>query len=193
MSVSLVFATNNPHKIEEVSLLLKGMIPILSLKDIGCNDDLPETHETLEENSLEKARYVKDNYGYDCFSEDTGLEVAALNNAPGVYSARYAGPQRNNVDNISLLMHNLQHKADRDARFRTVITLIMGDRHWQFEGIVNGTIALFPSGTSGFGYDPVFIPHGHFRTFAEMNAVEKAAISHRGEAVKKLVEFLKSA
>ena len=146
--MQLVFATNNAHKIEEVNLLLGGQIPLLGLKDIGCHEELPETHETIEENSREKARYVKDHYRHDCFSEDTGLEVFALNNAPGVYSARYAGPQRSNTDNIALLLKNLEGITDRSARFRTVITLIIGEKEWQFEGIVNGTIAIKPSGAA---------------------------------------------
>ena len=187
----LVFATNNQHKIKEVELLLEGKMKVLGLKDINCNEELPETHETLEENSLEKAAYVKEHYGADCFSEDTGLEVFALNNEPGVYSARYAGPQRIDTDNMALLLKNLDGKPDRQARFRTVITLLVGNKQWQFEGICNGTIALQASGNKGFGYDPIFVPDGYTTTFAEMESAEKSKISHRGEAVRKLTNFLK--
>lgn len=198
MSMKLCFATNNKNKLTEVQQILGDQFQVLSLSDIGCHEELPENQETLEGNSEEKARYVYDHYSIGggalaCFADDTGLEVNALKGAPGVYSARYAGPQRNIEDNIRLLMDNLSGKTDRSAQFRTVITLILahGQQH-QFEGIVKGAIALHPTGTAGFGYDSLFIPEGHKQSFAEMRLKEKNDISHRGKAVSQLVHFLKT-
>ena len=186
----LCFATNNKHKIEEVAFATKNKITILSLSDIGCFEELPETRDTLEGNSLQKAEYVFQNFSIPCFADDTGLEVSALQNAPGVYSARYAGPQRNSDDNIDLLLKNLTGMGDRRAQFRTIITLIGLDKIYTFEGIVRGTIASERKGTAGFGYDPVFIPEGHTRSFGEMSIAEKNQLSHRAIAVAKLVSFL---
>jgi XTP/dITP diphosphohydrolase len=191
MKTKLCFATNNAHKLEEIQAILGNSFELLSLNDIHCKDELPETGNTLEANSLQKAQYLYDNYQVDCFADDTGLEVSALGGEPGVYSARYAGEQRSHADNVNLLLKNLVHKPDRSARFRTVITLIQGGKITQFEGIVNGKIIEELRGTEGFGYDPIFIPEEFDRTFAEMTLLEKGEISHRGRAFKKLVEFLK--
>ncbi|MDE5594229.1 MAG: non-canonical purine NTP diphosphatase [Muribaculaceae bacterium] len=185
----IVFATNNSHKLEELRKLTEGKIEILSLKDINCDDDIPETADTLEGNALIKARWVKNRYGYDCFADDTGLEVEALNGAPGVYSARYAGDGHDSQANMKLLLSNMTDKDNRKARFRTVVALIEGDDERLFEGIVNGLITYEPKGTSGFGYDPIFQPEGHDVTFAEMNAEDKNSISHRGRAVAKLIDY----
>ena len=190
MKTKLCFATNNAHKVEEIQAILGKSFELLSLNDIHCKEELPETGNTLEANSLQKAKYLYDNYHTDCFADDTGLEVHALGGEPGVYSARYAGEQRNHADNINLLLKNLVNKFDRSARFRTVITLIQGGNITQFEGIVNGKIIEELRGTEGFGYDPIFIPEGFNRTFAEMTLIEKGEISHRGRAFQKLVEFL---
>ena len=186
----LCFATNNKHKIEEVAFAIKNKIAILSLSDIGCFEELPETRDTLEGNSLQKAEYVFTNFSIPCFADDTGLEVPALNNAPGVYSARYAGSQRNSDDNIELLLKNLNGTANRQAQFRTIITLIGLDKIYTFEGVVKGTIANERKGAGGFGYDPVFIPEGHARSFGEMSLEEKNQMSHRAIAVQKLISFL---
>ncbi|MCU0355463.1 MAG: non-canonical purine NTP diphosphatase [Cytophagales bacterium] len=187
----LCFATNNRHKIEEIAQLVEASFEIVSLADIGCHDELPENQDTLEGNAFEKAEYVWTKFGVSCFADDTGLEVMALDGDPGVYTARYAGPQRNADDNMNLLLQNLSGKSDRTARFRTCIALILnGERHL-FEGVVKGRIAHERHGAGGFGYDPVFVPEGHIRTFAEMTLEEKGAISHRGEAVRKLVAFLR--
>lgn len=190
MKTKLCFATNNAHKVEEIQAILGKSFELLSLNDIHCKEELPETGNTLEANSLQKAKYLYDNYHTDCFADDTGLEVHALGGEPGVYSARYAGEQRSHTDNINLLLKNLVNKLDRSARFRTVITLIQGGNITQFEGIVNGKIIEELRGTEGFGYDPIFIPEGFNRTFAEMTLIEKGEISHRGRAFQKLVEFL---
>lgn len=191
MKTKLCFATNNAHKMEEIQAILGNSFELLSLNDIHCKAELPETGNTLEANSLQKAKYLFDNYQVDCFADDTGLEVHVLGGEPGVYSARYAGEQRSHADNIILLLKNLVHKPDRSARFRTVITLIQSGKITQFEGIVNGKIIEDLRGTEGFGYDPIFIPEGFNRTFAEMNLIEKGEISHRGRAFQKLVEFLR--
>jgi XTP/dITP diphosphohydrolase len=190
--MDICFATNNLHKIEEVSRLVGNNIHLLSLKDIGCETELPENQATLEGNSLEKAEYVYQHYKIPCFADDTGLEVNALNGAPGVYSARFAGPQKNSQDNIKLLLEKLEGNTDRSARFRTVITLIIGREVNRFEGIVRGKIAEKLSGNSGFGYDPVFIPAGYDISFAEMNTAQKNQISHRGIAIRKLTDFLRN-
>lgn len=188
----LCFATNNRHKVAEVSQMLEGRFELLTLQDIGCHEELAEDQETLEGNSRQKADYVWQHYNVSCFADDTGLEVEALDGAPGVYSARYAGPQRSDSDNIRHLLQNLEPHQNRKARFRTSITLILGGQQHQFEGIVEGTISKAWQGNKGFGYDPVFVPDGHDRTFAEMSSEEKNAISHRGRAVRQLVAFLKA-
>lgn len=190
--MELVFASGNEHKVYEVAKKLGGSIPLKGLHNIGCTTDLPETSDTLEGNARQKARYVWDNYRVNCFADDTGLEVMALNMAPGVYSARYAGDQRNSADNMRLLLENLQNQLDRSARFRTVICLILEGEEYLFEGTVQGTIRHEPSGTDGFGYDPVFEPSGYAITFAEMSVEEKNIISHRGKAIAALADFLAS-
>lgn len=186
---TIVFATNNRHKLDELRQLTAGKLEILSLGDIGCHDDIPETADTLEGNALIKARWVKEHYGYDCFADDTGLEVDALGGAPGVYSARYAGDAHDSQANMRLLLENLKGVADRRARFRTVIALIEGDEEKLIDGVVEGYITESPSGVNGFGYDPVFRPEGYDVTFAEMGSHEKNKISHRGRAVSRLVEY----
>lgn len=192
-SHELVFATNNQHKLDEIRQILDGQIHILSLADIGCHVDIPETADTLQGNALQKARYVASHYNMDCFADDTGLEVEALDGAPGVHSARYAGGQGHDSQaNMDLLLHNMEKKSDRKARFRTVIALIIKGEEHLFEGIVNGKILTERHGTDGFGYDPVFQPDGFDCTFAEMTASQKNAISHRGRATQKLVQFLTS-
>ena len=188
----LCFATNNRNKIAEVSQILEGNYKLLSLEDVGCHEELAEDQDTLEGNSRQKARYVWENYKVNCFADDTGLEVDALCGEPGVYSARYAGPQRSDTDNINKLLQNLQGHENRRARFRTSITLYLDNQEYQFEGIVNGTIAQEYKGDKGFGYDPVFIPEGYEQTFAEMSAAEKNAISHRGRAMQQLIQFLQA-
>ncbi|MEO1257296.1 MAG: non-canonical purine NTP diphosphatase [Bacteroidota bacterium] len=187
----IVFATGNPHKVSEVNIMLDGQFEVVSLKDIGCHEDIPETSPTIEGNALQKARYVYQNYGHDCFSEDTGLEIVALNGEPGVYSARYAGEERSAEANMQLVLEKMKDQPDRSARFKTVIALIIGGTEYTFEGVANGFIRKKKSGEGGFGYDPIFEPEGHSVTFAEMSPREKNAISHRGKAVEKLVRFLK--
>ncbi len=187
---TLCFATNNAHKVAEIQALLGTNFVLQSLKDIGCEEELAETGTTLEANSLQKAQYLFDNYHVDCFADDTGLEVEALNGEPGVYSARYAGEQRDSLDNIHLLLTKLKGQVNRKARFRTVITLIQAGVITQFEGIVEGHIMEELKGTAGFGYDPIFVPNGYETTFAEMSMEEKGSISHRGRAFQKLITFL---
>lgn len=189
--MKICFATNNGKKLEEIKGMLGADWQVLSLAEIGCREELPETGETLEANSAQKAQWVWDNYGVACFADDTGLEVEALGGEPGVYSARYAGPQRSNEDNMELLLQKLQGKQNRSARFRTVLTCIFAEGRQQFEGEVQGTIIDEPKGERGFGYDPVFVPEGHSRTFAQMQLEEKNTMSHRARAMKKLVQFLK--
>jgi XTP/dITP diphosphohydrolase len=189
---TLVFATNNPHKAKEVEQILGGQYQVKTLKDIGCLEDIEETADTLEGNAIIKAQYVKNNYGFDCFSEDTGLFVNALNGDPGVHTARYAGEARDADDNINLLLKNLADKTDRSARFITIITIIMGEKEIHLEGICPGRIAEQRSGTGGFGYDPVFIPDGYDLTFAELGEDIKNKISHRALATKQLVTYLQS-
>ena len=187
---SLCFASNNLHKVEEVKVALGDGLRILTLEEAGIREELPETQDTLEGNARQKALYVYENFGQPCFADDTGLEVDALGGAPGVYSARYAGPLRRAVDNIALLLENLRNKPSRAAQFRTVIHLVLPDGQWKFEGIVRGTIREDGKGTGGFGYDPVFVPEGFEKTLAEMSLEEKNLISHRGIAIRKLAEFL---
>ncbi len=189
--MKLCFATNNAHKLKELSQLVGSNIVLQSLQDIGCNADIPETGNTLQANSLEKATYIKKQFGINCFADDTGLEVDALGGAPGVYSARYAGEPANSENNINLLLKKMEGEANRTARFKTLITLLINNNQpLFFEGIVEGRIAEAINGNLGFGYDPIFIPEGFSCTFAEMTADEKNSISHRGKAVKKLINFL---
>ena len=186
----LVFATNNEHKLSELRQIIGGSFELLSLSDIGCHDDIPETADTLEGNALQKARWIKERYGYDCFADDTGLEVDALGGQPGVYSARFAGPGHDSKANMAKLLAMLEGEENRRARFRTVIALIKGGETHLFEGIVDGEIMKFPSGSEGFGYDPVFRPEGWEMTFAEATPDEKNAVSHRGRAEAKLIAYL---
>ncbi|MDA3881350.1 MAG: non-canonical purine NTP diphosphatase [Prolixibacteraceae bacterium] len=190
--MKLVFATNNEHKLREVQNILGDKFEILSLKDIACVEDIPETADTLEGNALLKAKYVYERYGYSCFADDTGLEVEALDMAPGVYSARFAGSQKNADDNMQKLLSDMNKINNRKARFRTVISLIIDGNEIFFEGIVNGHILETPCGEKGFGYDPVFKPDGYEQSFAQMNANLKNEISHRGRAVARLIEYLNS-
>ena len=187
---TIVFATNNAHKLGELRGIAGEEWNVVSLAEIGCHDDIPETAETLEGNALIKARWVKERYGYDCFADDTGLMVDALDGAPGVYSARYAGPGHDSVANMKLLLERMAGKDNRNAHFSTVIALVMDGEEHIFEGRVDGTIAREPSGCGGFGYDPVFVPENSGLTFSEMTAEEQNAISHRGRATRKLMEFL---
>jgi XTP/dITP diphosphohydrolase len=187
----ICFATNNQHKLEEIRALLGPFFQLKSLQDIGFYEELPETQNTIEGNSLQKANYVFERYGISCFADDTGLEVESLGGAPGVYSARYAGDHKNSEDNIDLLLKNLHSFQNRKARFKAVITLVEPDRISTFEGIVNGIILPERRGTKGFGYDSVFQPEGYQRSFGEMDLIEKNLISHRAIAVKKLINFMK--
>ncbi|HET8861382.1 non-canonical purine NTP diphosphatase [Marivirga sp.] len=190
--MKLCFATNNSNKIKEVSTLLGEDFKLVGLKDIGCNEELREDQNNLEGNSQQKAEYIFENYNVNCFADDTGLEVLSLNNEPGVYSARYAGPQRSDEDNMALLLEKLTNSSNRKARFRTVICAFIDNQKYFFEGIVAGEIAEAHNGDKGFGYDPIFIPDGYSKTFAQMSLEEKNKISHRSIAVKKLVDFLQT-
>lgn len=191
--MKLIFATNNRHKLEEVQAVLGAQYTLVTPGDLGVTEDIPEEQPTLEGNALQKAHYLYDRTGENCFADDTGLEVEALGGAPGVYSARYAGEGKNFADNMALLLKNMETAANRRARFRTVIALILDGKEYLFEGVVSGKIITAGRGTGGFGYDPVFVPDGYDTTFAEMTAEEKNKISHRGRAVAKLVEFLTAA
>jgi XTP/dITP diphosphohydrolase len=188
----IVFATNNIHKLKEIRELLKGDFEIVSLKDIGFEGDIPETGNTLKENASQKSHYIYDRYGLNCFADDTGLEVEALNGSPGVYSARYAGENCSYDDNVNKLLKELGNEKNRKAAFKTVISLIFDDKEYFFEGKVDGVITKEKHGEGGFGYDPVFQPNGYNKTFAEMELEQKNKISHRGKATLKLVEFLKT-
>ena len=188
--MKIVFATNNSNKLSEIKSLVPSSIEILSLRDIDCNEELPETNPTIEDNALQKARYVFDNYGFNCFADDTGLAINALGGEPGVYSARYAGKNAKAEDNIKKVLTNLKDETDRDAEFRTVIALIINGDETLFEGNCKGSITRKKIGKEGFGYDPIFIPEGFEKTFAELTKAEKGVISHRGKAVKNLVRFL---
>ena len=190
--MQLVFASNNPNKMEEIQALLPEIIQIKSLESIGCFEDIPETADTIEGNAILKANYVTQKYGYDCFADDTGLEVEALNGEPGVYSARYAGAQRNADDNMNKLLLNLEHETNRRAQFKTVIALNFKGKHYLFTGIVKGVITLEKAGSHGFGYDPIFKADGFSETFAQISAEEKGRISHRGLATQQLIAFLES-
>ena len=193
MKRKLVFATNNAHKLEEVAAILGDQVELLSLNDISCQTDIPETAETLEGNALLKSSYIYKNYHLDCFADDTGLEVEALNGAPGVYSARYAGGEGHDAKaNMLKLLHELEGKENRKAQFRTAISLILDGKEYLFEGVIKGEIIKEKRGDSGFGYDPVFMPEGYDRTFAELGNDIKNQISHRALAVQKLCEFLQS-
>ncbi len=189
--MKLIFATNNAHKLAEVQAVLGGEFELVTPRDCGITEEIPETCETLEGNAAQKAHYLHDRTGLDCFADDTGLEVAALDGAPGVHSARYATDGHDFAANNRLLLRNLAGKADRRARFRTVIALILNGEEHRFEGVVEGRIIDCERGAEGFGYDPLFVPDGCDRTFAEMTADEKNALSHRGRAVRQLAEFLK--
>lgn len=190
MKHEIVFATNNKHKLDEIRKIAGEKWTILSLADIGCHDDIPETADTLQGNAEIKARWIKEKYGYDCFADDTGLMVDALGGEPGVYSARYAGPEHDSKANMALLLKNMEGVADRKARFVTVIALIRGEELKMFEGTVEGTITTEPEGTEGFGYDPIFMPDESGVTFACMSADAKNAISHRGRATARLLSYL---
>ncbi len=190
--MTLVFASSNKNKLQEITQLMPSSITIKGLEDIGCTTEIPETSDTIEGNALLKAEYVKDNYQLDCFADDTGLEVTALDGAPGVYSARYAGEHCNSKDNIDKLLKEMEGVEDRSAQFKTIIALKLNDDTHLFEGIVNGTIAKKRIGSKGFGYDSVFIPDGSERSFAQYSMQEKATVSHRGIAIGKLQEFLKN-
>ena len=187
----IVFATHNPNKLEEIRQMLPAGLQVLSLDDIGCTEEIPETAATLEGNARIKAAHVYERYGYDCFADDTGLEVAALDGAPGVYSARFAGPQSDSRANIEKLLRLMEGKTNRKARFRTVIALALGGTFYFFEGEIAGEILAEESGSGGFGYDPVFLPKGSDLSFAEMPLAEKNRISHRGKAFQNLSSFLK--
>ena len=185
----IIFATNNRHKLEEVTAILNEKVKIVSLSDIGCTDDIPETAETLEENAVLKATYVSERFHLDCFADDTGLEIEALEGRPGVYSARYAGEPSNSVNNMLKVLKEMEGQTNRSARFRTVISYIENGISHYFEGIINGQIAYEPKGNAGFGYDPIFIPEGYTKSFAELSPEIKNSISHRALAVKKFAEY----
>ncbi|OOG77937.1 non-canonical purine NTP diphosphatase [Flavobacterium sp. A45] len=188
--MKIVFATNNAHKIHEIQSMLPESIEIISLESIGCNEEIPETADTIEGNAIMKANYVTEKYGYDCFADDTGLEVEALNGEPGVYSARYAGDQKSAEDNMDKLLVNLENSANRNAQFKTVITLNLKGKQYLFTGIARGVITLEKNGNLGFGYDPIFRPEGYQETFAQLSLETKNAISHRGKATRELIDFL---
>lgn len=190
--MKLVFATNNLNKIKEVQSLIPKGIKLLSLKDIGCLEDIPETQKTIEGNAMQKAAYIKEHYGYDCFADDTGLEVKSLNNEPGVYSARYAGEQKNANDNMNKLLDNLKNTSERRAQFKTVIALYLNNKIETFTGVCEGEITKTKQGEKGFGYDPIFKPNNYNLTFAEMDLNLKNKISHRGKAIQLLVNYLNS-
>lgn len=191
--MELVFATNNKHKLEELQAMLGDKIKLLSLKDISCFEEIPEEQDSLEGNAGQKAYYVYNKFGHNCFADDTGLEIDALNGEPGVYSARYAGEEKSAEANMEKVLKKLTKIKNRTARFRTVISLVIDGEEQQFEGVVEGEIIEKKRGGSGFGYDPIFKPNGFSQTFAEMNLTDKNQISHRGRAVKKLVNYLKNA
>ncbi len=188
--MQLVFASNNKNKIKEIQLLVPQSIKVLSLEDIGCFEEIPETEDTIEGNAIQKANYVTEKYGYNCFADDTGLEVEALNGEPGVYSARYAGEQKDATDNMDKLLNNLKGISNRNAQFKTVIALNLNGNQSLFTGIIKGKIIEEKIGSNGFGYDPIFVADGYNQTFAELTIGEKSVISHRGLAVKQLVDFL---
>ena len=188
----LVFATNNDHKLRELKQILSSEFELLSLNEIGCTDDIPETGTTLEANAAQKSFYIWNKYGVNCFADDTGLEIETLGNEPGVYSARYAGEGRDASDNMLKVLEKMKYETNRNARFRCVISLVINGEEEQFEGIVEGEILTEKHGVAGFGYDPIFMANGFNQSFAEMSADDKNKISHRGRAVMKLVEYLKN-
>ena len=188
--MKIVFASNNPNKLKEIQLLLPNSIELVSLADIGCTEDIPETAETIEGNAILKADYVTNNYGLNCFADDTGLEITALNGEPGVYSARYAGEQKSADDNMQKVLQKLADATNRAAQFKTVIALNIEGQQHLFTGIVKGEIIQEKKGSNGFGYDPIFQADGHEKTFAELTPIEKASCSHRGIAVQQLIKFL---
>jgi len=188
--MKIVFASNNPNKLKEIQLLLPTTIELVSLADIGCTEDIPETAETIEGNAILKADYVTNNYGLNCFADDTGLEITALNGEPGVYSARYAGEQKSADDNMQKVLQKLADATNRAAQFKTVIALNIEGQQHLFTGIVKGEIIQEKKGSNGFGYDPIFQADGHEKTFAELTPIEKASCSHRGIAVQQLIKFL---
>jgi XTP/dITP diphosphohydrolase len=188
--MKLVFATQNENKAKEIQSLLPEYFKIITLKDIRCFDEIPETAETLEGNSLLKASFISETYNLNCFADDTGLEIEALDNLPGVYSARYAGPEKSAAANINKVLLELEGKTARNAQFRTIITLILNKSTFTFEGIVRGEIISEKRGENGFGYDPIFVPDGALKTFAEMTLIEKNQYSHRARAFQKMIEFL---
>ena len=188
--MKLVFATNNPNKLSEIGMLLPSSIELLSLKDIECFEDLPETSDTLEDNAAQKSYFVYDNYGYNCFADDTGLEIDALDGRPGVYSARYAGVDSIAENNIKKVLSEMEQFDNRDASFRTIISLVIDGKEYQFDGEIEGQITPEKWGKKGFGYDPIFLPDGFEKSFAQMSIQQKNEISHRGIAVKKLIDFL---
>lgn len=189
--MKLVFATNNPNKLSEIRMLLPASVELLSLKDIECFEELPETSDTLEDNAAQKSYYVYDNYGFNCFADDTGLEIDALDGRPGVYSARYAGEDCVAEDNIKKVLSEMEHFDNRDASFRTIISLVIDGKEHQFDGEIDGQITPEKWGEKGFGYDPIFLPDGFEESFAQMSIQQKNEISHRGLAVKKLIDFLR--
>ncbi len=189
--MKLVFASNNINKIKEIQILLPNTIQILSLTDIGCHEEIPETADTIEGNAILKANYITQKYGYNCFADDTGLEVEALDGEPGVFSARYAGEQKSAEDNMNKVLKHLKDKTNRSAQFKTVIALNLDGKQYLFTGIIKGIIINEKIGNQGFGYDPIFQPEGYQHTFAQLSLQEKAAISHRGIATKLLLDFLK--
>lgn len=188
--MKIVFASNNPNKVKEIQMVLPDIIQLVSLADIGCTDDIPETADTLEGNAVLKANYVTEKYGLNCFADDTGLEIDALQGEPGVYSARYAGEQKNAEDNMQKVLQNLTEVTNRSAQFKTVIALNLDGKQHLFTGLVKGQITTEKKGTNGFGYDPIFKAEGQNKTFAELTALEKASCSHRARAVAQLVKFL---
>jgi len=190
--MKLVFATNNLHKLEEVRKILGNDFDVLSLKDINCYDEIPETEDTIEGNAAQKSYYIYKKYNMNCFADDTGLEIEALNGEPGVYSARYAGENCSFEDNMNKVLEKMKNQENRNAVFKTVISLIINGKEHQFKGIVKGKITVEKKGASGFGYDPVFLPDGYTETFAELSSEDKNKISHRGIASRELSSFLKS-
>ena len=190
--IEILFATNNSNKLYEVQAQLPKRIKLISLKDIECNEEIPETQNTIEGNAIQKANYVKNKYNLDCFAEDTGLEVEILNGEPGVYSARYAGPEKNTKDNIQKLLYKLKDKANRKAQFKTVIAMHFKGKLISFQGICKGEITENVMGSEGFGYDPIFKPLGNSKTFAQLSLNEKNKIGHRGRAVTQLIDFFEA-
>jgi len=188
--MKLVFASNNKHKIQEIKMLIPKHFDVISLEQIGCVEDIPETADTVDGNAILKANHITQNYGFSCFADDSALEVEALNGKPGVCSARYAGEQKNDQDNMDKLLSKLKNKTNRNAQFKTVIALNLKEKQYLFTGIVKGKIIAEKKGTNGFGYDPIFVPENFDKTFAELNSDEKNKISHRARAVEKLIRFL---